>query len=208
VGILNAAGADINRKNADGLGAERTALFCAVERQCCTFVLDVLLRAGADPCAITSPAGLTAFHLAAQNGFTEACEMLLARADALLEKRDASGRTALVHATTLGRLNIVNLLVQHGANVNTIDKWNQSPLFYAAFNRHVEITECLLTAGADVNATDNKGHGALMAAVHNNNTALLQLLLAHGADVTVTDYNGHNALTKAADKGYVPMMEY
>jgi uncharacterized protein len=178
VRLLNDAGAHINMKNTYGEGAERTALFSAVERQCCTSVLDVLLQAGADPCALTST-GLTALHLAAQTGFAEACTVLVARADTLLETKDAQGRTALVHAAALGHLNAAKALIQLGANINTIDKWrNRTPLFSAVFHQQVDIADCLVKARADVNAVDHEGHGALFAAVHNHSTALLSCFLS------------------------------
>jgi hypothetical protein len=49
VRLLVEAGADINRTCSDPKGDQLTALLCASECQCCSVVLDVRLRAGADP---------------------------------------------------------------------------------------------------------------------------------------------------------------
>eukprot|EP00953_Heterococcus_sp_UTEX-ZZ885_P028504 15199-Heterococcus_DN1.PRE.5 len=81
------AGADIDAKRA-GPDGDLTPLMYAAKRICCTAVLDVFLRAGADPCVSASPTCTTALHIAAQVGLAESCELLLSRADTLLEARD------------------------------------------------------------------------------------------------------------------------
>jgi Ankyrin repeats (3 copies) len=106
VSLLMEAGAIINMAFTNYAGFGFTALICATENRCCTAVLEVLLQAGADPCTHSLPERLTALHAAAAAGMPESCELFLARAatGTLLEKRDADGWTALMHAARGGCL--------------------------------------------------------------------------------------------------------
>jgi uncharacterized protein len=207
VRLLVAAGADINAVFTDSGGDEHTALMCAVERQCCTAVLATLLQTSADPCVHSLPKSTTALHIAAQLGWAESCKMLLARADTLLEARDASGRTALRYAVANGHLHTVQVLLQCGADINAFDSVSRSALFSASSLRQVSVAACLLKAGADVNAVDSVGDGALVAAVHSGSVTLAQLLLDYGADITVANKASHSALFIAAHLGDVSMMK-
>lgn len=51
-------------------------------------------------------------------------------------------------AAAAGHLNIVNLLVQNGANVNSTTKTNSTPLRAACFDGHLDIVQYLVKAGA------------------------------------------------------------
>jgi hypothetical protein len=61
-----------------------------------------------------------------------------------------SGRRALHEAAEEGHLEIVKLLLIHGAEVNVRDKWAQTPLHRAFFCRQPRVVEVLLRHGADV----------------------------------------------------------
>jgi ankyrin repeat protein len=208
VRLLVDAGADISTVTTDPEGVGPTALMLAAGHICCSAVLDILLRAGADPCVCSPLERMTALHFAAQLGFPERCELLLERAGSLLDMRDSSGWTALTYAAVNGRLDVVQLLVEHGADVNTVDNNNRTPaLNYAVLQQRNDVVICLLQAGADVQAVDSTGHGVLAAAVQTNNCLLLQLLLSRGADIRVTNNKGQSLLFNAALAGHVSMME-
>jgi ankyrin repeat protein len=204
--LLIAAGADINAKAAGPDGNERTAFMCALEKKCCTRALDVVLHAGADLCARSTGCCMTALHMAAVTGSTECCELLLERTDMLLELRDVNDWTALTHAAHRGHLDIVQLLLQHGADMNVVSR-DLTPLIAASSQKRGQVVVCLLKSGADVNAVGSNGHFALAAAVQSTSVAIVQLLLDNGADIGERDSLGHNALFRAAHQGLVFMME-
>jgi ankyrin repeat protein len=68
VGLLVAAGADMNARSVDPRGIGLTALLCATGCHCCSAVMDIMLRAGADACECSSLERTTALHYAAQLG--------------------------------------------------------------------------------------------------------------------------------------------
>jgi ankyrin repeat protein len=207
--LLLAAGADIKQNDFTGPdGTSLTPLMCAVERTCCTAVQTVLLQANADPCVRSPGTGITALHSAAVAGAVGSCKLLLQRADTLLEERDMYGRTALRCAANAGKLSIVQVLVQHGADVNTVDHKGRTPLCGACLYQHASVAAFLLEAGADVHAVDQYGASVLMAAAQSESSVtLLQLLLDHGVEISATDNNGQHALFSAARYWSVVLIE-
>ena len=55
-------------------------------------------------------------------------------------------------AAFTGRMEVVELLIANGANVNAKDKDGGTPLLHATLSGHREIVELLISKGADVNA--------------------------------------------------------
>jgi uncharacterized protein len=204
--LLVAASADIDAPFTDLAGFGATAVMFALERKCCTAVAAVLLQCGADPC-VSVPGSMTAMHAAARFGLSDTCELLLARADTLLEARDKFGRTALIYAASYGRADNAQILLQHGADVNAVDDKGSTALVFACWKEHMDVTASLLEAGADVNVADCHGNSLLMAAAQSGSVQVVQLLLDHGADINMTNEDGQNALFKAASEGHVAVLE-
>lgn len=75
---------------------------------------------------------------------------------------DSAGYTALHYATRNGHLRVCEILLEHGANVNSCTRsMKTTPLHRAAWMCHVEIIDLLLRHGADPNMTDEDGKTAL-----------------------------------------------
>jgi ankyrin repeat protein len=208
VRVLLEAGVNINSLYMYPDGIDYTALMAATD-ECCT-VVQVLLQNGADPSVhTTAPPYTTALHKVASTGRIDSCRLLLARDSNLVHLRDVNECTPMMLAARVGHIDIVRLLLEHGADVNAISKLRSAALIAASLHNHVEVVDCLLKAGADVNATDSNGYCALMAAVEGECMALpvVQLLLDHGANVDGINKNGRSALLIAAHCGRVCMME-
>jgi hypothetical protein len=59
---------------------------------------------------------------------------------------------------------LLDLLLAHGANVNHLDKYGLTPLYYMAKNlRQVKTAKCLISRGADVSVKGPKGNTPLHA---------------------------------------------
>ena len=120
---------------------------------------------------------------------------LLRRVDGLVHANDDE---ALRHASYLGRLTAVELLLAHGAHVNTGD---DRPLRSASQYGHLTVVEVLLAHGADVHARDDE---ALVNASAHDHAAVVEVLLAHGADVHADD---DEALRDASERGHAAVVE-
>ena len=103
-------------------------------------------------------------------------------------------------------IDIVNLLLEHGADVNLTNNRGRTALMLAARNSNkdsnVETVKLLLEYGANVNVVNNDRMTALMlAACYSNedsNIETVKLLLEHRANVNLVDNEGWTALMKAA----------
>ena len=62
---------------------------------------------------------------------------------------DADGGTALIRASSLGRQEVVHVLLQAGADADCTDKLGKTALVHAFENRHEEVVQLLLYGGAD-----------------------------------------------------------
>jgi ankyrin repeat protein len=84
---------------------------------------------------------------------------------------------------------LVQLLLEHGADVSARDGEGATALHNASLMRDLEVARMLLNHGADVNATDKWGwtalHRVLEAEDHSDEIhfSVAQLLVDHGADV-------------------------
>ena len=144
-------------------------------------------------------ASVTPLHLTVSRGLPEITRMLIER-HADIDARDYYGRTPLHQATT--GLNteasddncfeVARILLEHGAYVDTQDKfYHSTPLHSASFCGGVRFTELLLKHGADINMRNRDGRTPLHAALDGGYSDYffdtIQLLLAHGADVDTLD---------------------
>ena len=87
-------------------------------------------------------------------------------------------------AARTGDLDVVELLLDRGADVNSADTWRgQTALMWAAAEGHAEVIPAMLSYGADVTARSAKGWTALLFAVRQGQIDVVQTLLEAGADV-------------------------
>lgn len=110
------------------------------------------------------------------------------------------GGTALYLAAYEGHLNLVNVLLNRGANVDAKDDpYGNTALGAAVYKNDRSIVKRLIEAGADVNMRDRDGFTTLMIAVANADDEIVMDLLEAGADPNVRDRQNRTALQWARD---------
>jgi hypothetical protein len=111
------------------------------------------------------------------------------------------GRTPL-HLTVINnRIDLANMLLAAGADINFVDYYGNSPLHLSAFCHRESITSMLLSEGAQVNLRNNQGFTALHVAVFvRAPLPLIEMLLSKGADPDLPDNRGRSALQLARER--------
>ena len=82
-----------------------------------------------------------------------------------------------------GSLEVLELLLERGADVNACNKWRETPLLIAANNGHSDAVTALLRSGADPGLCSEAGWSALTFAAHKGYDEIVSSLLHAGAPV-------------------------
>ena len=112
---------------------------------------------------------------------------------------------------TLGNLEICQLLINGGADVNIQDNDGDSPLLDAFKVNIVNLNIIRLlveTPNINVNIVDRNGRTALHLASGNGLTPVVQLLIDAGADLNKEDDGNRTPLHYASLEGYIEIVQY
>ena len=96
---------------------------------------------------------------------------------------------------------IVNILIEAGADVHAVNGYQSSPLHFASKYSSVPVVKVLLEAGADVHAVAYNQYSPLHLASLQN-LAVVPVLLKAGAKVNVLDKWQHSPLFYAAERNH------
>ena len=96
-----------------------------------------------------------------------------------------------------GYVEIVELLLDSGADPNKVGELTVTPLMNAAYKGHYQIVKLLLKAGADKDKVNLFDMTPLIAAVDEGHVGCVELLLDSGADINKVDSDGGTALSSA-----------
>lgn len=89
-----------------------------------------------------------------QEGDLTSLKLLLAKYPHLLNEPDISDNTPIATSIKNNQFETANYLILQGANINTINRLNQSILFWTAANNKLEATRFLLNLGANIDLAD------------------------------------------------------
>ena len=225
--LLIDAGADLNA--ATDLGITPLLLACSDGSSA---LVELLLRAGAKPDLATST-NETPLMTCARRGNLPGVKALLAAGASVGAAESVRGQTALMWAAARGQSNIVQVLIENGADVNAesiaqplvVSRGNRyggvglvnrgiantgqggsTPLLFAARSGDLASAKLLVAARADVNAAGQDGNAALVVAAHSGHGRLAGYLLEAGADPNVSGA-GYTALHAAILRGDLALVD-
>ncbi len=169
-------------------------------------IIALLLKTGADP-NLPNQQGITPLIKATKQNDTATVALLLSEKHIALEEKSLKGYSALHYAVLNKNKKIIRLLLQAGANPQTIASNRMTPLHETASHASTSIAQILIEAGAPLNALGPHQNNPLHFATAQNNVALIQLLLKKGATYDVQNGQHETALIIAAREGHLESVE-
>ena len=164
-----------------------------------------LLMAGAATATTDAPLANAAERLD-----TAAIERVLAASPAAetVNAAQVDGMTALHWAVHHDRLDLVQRLLDAGADASVANRYGIIPLSLACANGSVEVVEALLTAGADPDAVLAGGESVLLTAARTGRVDVVEALYEAGVDLHFREpRRGQTALMWAAAEGNLEVVE-
>ena len=131
--------------------------------------------------------------------------------DSLLKIASGRGNLELVKVLTAaissGNEELVNYLLDQGADVNPKKDHFHQPVHHAVMSKNIKLVKLLIKRGADIKAMD-KGYGTLLhAAVFSGNEEMLAYVLGLGFDINILDHRQRTPLDVAHTKSMIEHMK-
>lgn len=139
---------------------------------------------------------------AAAMGDSSAVERELAANPALIAGYSSDGWTPLHLAAFFGHKDLVEFLVNRGADVKarSANTMCNFPLHAAVAARHTEVAAILLSHGAEIDGRQAGGYTALHSAAANGDESTIRLLLAHEANRELQNEEGKTPMDMARER--------
>lgn len=178
--------------------------------RCSLPILELLISKGADVNRVNGIGKTPLFYALDRERWSNAKFLIAQGAD--IHGHIGEG-PALNVAAKRGGLELVELLIAKGVDVNGQDYSGETALHRAARSGYKDIAALLVAKGANVNAPgvsiDGKRNGPpILSAAYRGYLDIIQLLYAHGADLNLLDATGNSALMSAASGGYRVLVEW
>ena len=140
-------------------------------------------------------------HKAAYKGDLKKVKEIIDRDPNEINVQDVQGFTPLHFASGKGHIEIVEFLLNHGADIELEILNGETPLMlaarYARYGQY-ETIKTLLEHGAMVNHKDENSRTALHNAAMYRGKEIMNLLISYGADVNARDKHQSTPLHQAA----------
>ncbi|CAD6214595.1 unnamed protein product [Miscanthus lutarioriparius] len=118
-------------------------------------------------------------------------------AASVLNAKDEEGWAPIHSAASSGNSQIIDILLERGADVNLVTDGGRTALHYATSKGRLNIAEKLIAHGANVNKKDKFGCTPLHRAASTGNAELCEFLIEEGAEVDAVDKTGQTPLMHA-----------
>ena len=165
-----------------------TPLMSAIMWDSTVETLQFLLVCGADLGLTTAKKHVSALHLAAKDPSTAKLKCILESQQfrkEFIDKKNADGQTALHGAAIAGINEALQLLVEHGADINEIDGSRKSALHHAVQKKHLPSVKYLLTVPElNLDLRCSIGWPASQYSLVNGDLPMVRLLQSNGVDLS------------------------
>jgi ankyrin repeat protein len=161
--------------------------------------------------------GITIVRMLLERGANPNMQLFFRPAN-LRGSTNTRGSTPLIRAATNADLEVVKLLLQHGADARLMMADRQTPMMAVLAGRApeaqaLELIGLLHDAGAEVNVIalvnhreESRGGTALHYAVRKRYKEVIKKLAEYGIDMNAKDQDGLTALDYTQSRGFMPFM--
>ena len=143
-----------------------------------------------------------ALFLSIHIGQMQIFEKLMTLSIDLTYEEEEMGGSALNMAASFNRLEMAQILIEKGSDVNYQSSKKVTPLMMAACNKNPDMVDLLIQHGALVDLREHNGKTALMCAANYGCIQSVEHLIQAGADVFVKDNRGLDAHHFAMTNGH------
>lgn len=152
--------------------------------------------------------GSSPIHWSIRYGHTEVLRTLIQVGKANVHLQRKLGLMApIVLAAALGNAEILEILLEGGADPNVQIRGGETALHYAASEGHVDAIKILLRYGAKIDHADEEGNTAIMDACREGNCDAVLTLADCGADLTVSNIESETVWDHALNQDNNDMLE-
>lgn len=124
-----------------------------------------------------------------------------------IDVRGTNGKTALMIAAKAGNRDLVEQLLEKGADANAENINGGTAVMFAAISGSSAIIREILEHGADINARGSNGWSALMVSAAKGHESATQTILGAGADINTTDIYLWTPLMRAAHENQISVIK-
>ena len=210
--LMLKAGADVNLEGGKFghalVAAAATELHPAIEILEPTWqVIRLLLEFGANPNAAGGRSGTALGASVARQDYRSVQELLGGGADINVDIAHWDWGTVIQKASLGGDVQMVRLLIDHGADINASHGFYGSALQAASAGGHSQVVKILLDNGADTNALGGYHGSAIQAASAGGHSEVVQMLLDNGADINASNGYYSSAILAALARGHSEVVQ-
>ncbi len=200
VGRLLQAGIDRDHVNRIGYEAIHEAIWLGENSSTYVDTIRALVSGGADLDRPSVHEGLTPVQMARQRGYTALESAVTA---ALEPTRIADPDAAVLQAASSGDADRVARALRAGADIESRDSLQRTPLLLAVTNDQVEAARLLVAMGADPDALDHQHDTPWLVTGVTGSVPMLEALLPATPDLALLNRFGGTSLIPASERGHV-----
>jgi ankyrin repeat protein len=151
--------------------------------------------------------GLTQVNYFALNGMKSSVNRMLLMKGIDAKSRDVYVNTPLKNAASNGQIEIVEMLLNHGAMIDSTSDDGCTSLYAACQEGHLPVVSLLINEGANIEASDDDGWRPLIIACKQGHLPIVDFLINKGASIEAGDVDGWRPLIIACQEGHLSVVK-
>jgi len=123
------------------------------------------------------------------------------------ETKTSGGDTPLMLACQANNVEMVDLLIKSGVDMEPQNEFGNTPLMFACQQNNVEIVNLLIQSEVNMEAKNTYGETGFIVACKLGHLEIVNLLIKSGANIESQNADGHTGFMIASDYGNCAMVE-